>query len=46
MYGAANGTDEKYWQYLVDGIMPQIGADQYILKDGESIEWNFEKSAY
>lgn len=39
-----NGTDKKYWQYKVNGVMPQIGADQYILKSGDSIEWLFTTS--
>ena len=39
-----NGTDKKYWQYKVNGVMPQIGADQYILKAGDSIEWFFATS--
>ncbi|TAK58569.1 DUF4430 domain-containing protein [Patescibacteria group bacterium] len=39
-----NGTDTKYWQYKVNSVMPQIGADQYILKAGDSIEWFFATS--
>lgn len=39
-----NGMDKKYWQYKVNGIMPQIGADQYILKSGDSVEWFFATS--
>ncbi|MFZ2555957.1 MAG: DUF4430 domain-containing protein [Minisyncoccia bacterium] len=39
-----NGTDQKYWQYKVDGVMPQIGADAYTLKNGDSIEWFFDIS--
>jgi len=39
-----NGTDTKYWQYKVNGVMPQIGADQYTLKSGDSIEWFFATS--
>jgi len=36
-----NGTNKKYWQYKVNGVMPQIGADQYSLKSGDSVEWLF-----
>lgn len=39
-----NATDKRYWQYKVNGIMPQIGADQYKLKAGDSIEWFFATS--
>lgn len=39
-----NGVDKKYWQYKVNGVMPQIGADQYTLKAGDSIEWFFATS--
>jgi hypothetical protein len=36
-----NGNEAKYWQYKVNGVMPQIGADVYVLKGGEKIEWFF-----
>ncbi len=39
-----NGTEGKYWQYKVNGVMPQIGADQYNLKDGDTVEWYFAQS--
>ncbi len=39
--GITNGTDGKYWQYKVNGVMPQVGADQYKLKAGDTIEWYF-----
>ncbi len=44
IHGQKNGTDKKYWQYKVNGIMPQIGADQYKLKSGDSVEWFFALS--
>lgn len=44
MHGLANGADQKYWQYKVNGVMPQIGADQYKLKNGDSVEWLFGAS--
>ncbi len=44
--GSANGEEGKYWQYYVleDGVwvLPMVGCDKYILKDGDSIEWRFE----
>ena len=42
--GIKNGTGKKYWQYKVNGMMPQIGAGQYKLKDGDSIDWFFGSS--
>jgi hypothetical protein len=36
----ANGN-EGNWQYKVNGVTPQIGADVYVLKGGEKIEWFF-----
>ncbi len=39
-----NGTDKKYWQYKVNGVMPQIGAGQYKLHAGDSIDWIFTES--
>jgi len=39
-----NGDSGKYWQYKVNGVMPQIGADAYVLKDGEMAEWFFGTS--
>lgn len=44
MHGLINGKDHKYWQYKVNGVMPQIGADQYKLKNGDSVEWLFVAS--
>lgn len=43
MAGQTNRTNDEYWQYKVNGMMPQIGADQYKLKAGDSIEWYFTK---
>lgn len=44
MYGQKNGTDNKYWQYNVNGIMPQIGAGQLKLNNSDSVEWFFGPS--
>ena len=44
MYGMKNGDNKKYWQYKVNGVMPQIGADAYTLKDGDAVEWSFGPS--
>jgi len=44
MHGITNGINKEYWQYKVNGTMPQIGADKLILKDGDSVEWFFGES--
>jgi hypothetical protein len=41
-----NGMDDKYWQYKVNGIMPQVGADKLEVKSGDTIEWYFSKSEF
>jgi len=38
-----NNQDNKYWQYEVNGVQPQIGSSQYQLQSGERIEWKFEE---
>jgi uncharacterized membrane-anchored protein len=43
MNGQTNGTNGEYWQYKVNGVMPQVGADKYNLKNGDTMEWNFDK---
>ena len=44
MHGLKNGADKKYWQYKVNGVMPQVGAGADILKSGDSVEWFFGPS--
>ena len=39
--GKKNGQENKYWQYWVNGQMPQVGAGQYQLTGGETVEWKF-----
>lgn len=46
MGGKINGADNKYWQYTVNGVMPQVGADKLELKSGDSIEWKFAISEF
>jgi len=41
-----NGTDQKYWQYWVNGSQPLMAADKYQLKGGETILWTFRKSQF
>lgn len=42
--GSINGTGNDYWQYKVNGVSPQIGADAYVLKSGDVIDWYFGPS--
>lgn len=44
MHGLVNGTGKNYWQYKVNGVAPQIGAGDYVLKNGDSVEWFFSSS--
>lgn len=46
MGGNKNGDDNRYWQYFVNGLMPQIGADKFELQNGDFVEWRFEKSEF
>lgn len=46
MHGEKNGTDDRYWQYTVNHVAPQIGADAYVLHDGDVVEWRFAESSY
>jgi len=39
-----NNQENKYWQYEVNGVQPQIGAGQYQLQAGERIEWKFAEA--
>jgi Domain of unknown function (DUF4430) len=36
-----NGTDNKYWQYYVNGKLAMIGAGSYVIQAGDVIEWKF-----
>lgn len=40
--GINNGTDNKYWQYWINGELPMVAADKQGVKDGDSIEWKFD----
>lgn len=41
-----NGQDNKYWQYYVNGQMPMVGADEYILENNDKVEWVFAESEF
>ncbi|MCX6760979.1 MAG: DUF4430 domain-containing protein [Candidatus Nealsonbacteria bacterium] len=40
--GVKNGTDNKYWQYWVNGELPMVAADKKEVKNGDKIEWKFD----
>ena len=40
--GVENGDNGKYWQYYVNGELPMVGANKYVLKDGDIVKWVFE----
>ena len=44
--GTYNGTDDKYWQYWVNGELPMKAADKKEVKEGDEIEWRFAPSPY
>lgn len=39
---AVSGTEGKYWQYFVNNQLPNVGADKYILTNGDMVKWTFE----
>lgn len=39
---AVSGTDGKYWQYSVNDILPNVGADKYFITNGDVVKWSFE----
>lgn len=42
----ANGQEQKYWQFYVNGQQPMISADKFTLKNGDQIEWRFAESKF
>ncbi len=36
-----NGTDGNYWHYYVNGTIAPVGADTYVVQEGDAIEWVF-----
>lgn len=36
------GTNGKYWQYYVNGMLPSVGADKYVISNGDVLTWSFE----
>jgi len=44
--GVRNGTDNKYWQYWLNGELPMIAADKKEIKEGDRVEWKFAPSPF
>lgn len=44
--GIKNGDDGKSWLYYVNGILGDVSADKKVLKDGDAVEWRFEKAPF
>lgn len=44
--GQTNGADNKYWQYKVNGVVPQVGASALVLTAGDQVEWKFQESEF
>ncbi len=38
--GYVNGTDNKFWTYMVNGKGAPVGAGEYKVQNGDIIEWN------
>lgn len=43
--GVAN-TNEKSWIYFVNESSPEVGADNYSVKDGDVIEWKYIEPSF
>lgn len=41
--GVINNADNngKYWLYWVNGEHPPVGADKYVLRNGDLVEWKY-----
>ena len=44
--GVKNGTDNKYWQYWVNGELPMVAADKKEAKGGDRVEWKFAPAEF
>lgn len=40
--GRKNGEDNKYWTFKVNDQEATVGAGEYILKEGDSVVWEFK----
>ena len=37
------GGNNRWWEYWVNGELALVSADHYQLRDGDSIEWKYQK---
>lgn len=37
--GVRDGQDGLWWQYWVNGVYADMGADRYVLRDGDAVLW-------
>jgi len=44
--GVKGGTDNKYWQYWVNGELPMVDADKKAVKKGDKVEWRFSPLSF
>lgn len=40
--GSKPKDSSQFWAFYVNGTQAQVGADQYVTKNGEKIEWKLE----
>lgn len=41
--GGKENSKDLAWIYYVNGKSPDVGADKYELKDGDRVEWKYQK---
>jgi hypothetical protein len=41
-----NSTDGIYWLYTVNGVSPMVGANQYQMRDGDYMLWEYKVSSF
>jgi Domain of unknown function (DUF4430) len=42
--GVRDGTDNRYWQYYVNGVYMGTGADLTAVSDGDVVRWEFRSA--
>ncbi len=42
--GVRDGTDNRYWQYYVNGVYMGTGADLAAVSDGDVVRWEFRSA--
>jgi len=44
--GIKNGTDNKWWQYWVNGELPMVAADKMGVQGADVVEWKFAPASF